>query len=96
MNIFLSVSASIVLVETLFVFGVKHIMSLFDTITIQPNTVSIGVYATLENIRQVVREEVHKALHPEEERPFATVEYEQGGKKWRGKVYLVEDEDEEE
>lgn len=56
-------------------------------------TVAIG-YPTLEQIREVVREEVHKALHPEEERPSATVEYAHDGQIWRGTVYLVEDEDE--
>lgn len=48
----------------------------------------------LDKIRELVREEVHKALHPEESRPSATVECEMAGKRYKGTVYLVEDEDE--
>lgn len=50
---------------------------------------------TIEQIRKVVREEMHKELHPEEQRPSATVEYVQDGKRWKGTVYLVEDEESE-
>jgi len=50
----------------------------------------------VDKIRAIVREEIHKALHPEEERPSTTVELVQDGKTWRGTVYLVEDEEEDE
>lgn len=48
----------------------------------------------LDRIRELVREEVHKALYPEESRPSATVECEIHEKRYKGTVYLVEDEDE--
>ena len=52
---------------------------------------------TLQKIREIVKEEIEKALaEPADERPSATVEYEQDGKRWRGTVYLVEDAAEEE
>jgi len=51
---------------------------------------------SLDKIRAMIREEVHKALHPEEERESAIVEYSQNGKTWRGKVYLVEEDEEDE
>jgi hypothetical protein len=60
----------------------------------QGYTYTFGTSPTLEQIRQVVAEEIQKALHPEEQGESATVEYEQGGKRWRGTVYLVEDEEE--
>lgn len=56
-----------------------------------PNSLSM---TDLDRIRELVREEVHKALHPEESRPSATVECEMHGKRYKGTVYLVEDEDE--
>lgn len=48
---------------------------------------------SLEQIRALVREEVHKALHPEESQPSATVEYQHDGQTWRGTVYLVDEEE---
>ena len=51
---------------------------------------------TLEQIREVIREEIARALHPEQARPSASVECEYDGKRYKGTVYLVEDEDEDE
>ncbi len=65
----------------------------------QPNvTYTLGgglSYADLAAIRQIVRDEINDALHPQEvTTPSATVEYMQDGKRWKGIVYLVEDEEE--
>jgi len=56
-------------------------------------TITYGT-PTLEQIRTVVQEEIEKALHPSQQGESATVEYTWNGKTWRGKVYLVEDEEE--
>lgn len=50
---------------------------------------------TLDQIRQVVKEEIHKALRPDEQGTSATVEYVQNGKHWKGIVYLIEDDEQE-
>lgn len=55
-------------------------------------TYTFGWYPTLDQLRQVVREELQNALYPEQQGESATVEYEHDGKRWRGTVYLVEDE----
>lgn len=60
-------------------------------------TFATNGYPTLEQIREVVREEIRNALpSPIDPRPSATIEYVQDGKKWQGTVYLVEDEESEE
>ena len=61
----------------------------------QPVTYTFGA-PTLEQIREVIREEVRKALHPEEARPSAIIECEVDGKRYKGVAYLVEDDDEDE
>jgi hypothetical protein len=70
---------------------------------IQPNgniTYALGAglsYADLASIRQIIRDEINDALHPQEvQSPSATIEYVQDGKRWKGIVYLVEDEGEQE
>ena len=50
----------------------------------------------LDKIRAIIAEEVQKAMHPEQQGESAEVEYVLEGKRWRGTVYLVdEDEDKE-
>lgn len=71
-------------------------------VQIQPYTINWSYGANvlnqtdLDKIRTIIKDEVHKALHPEESQPSSTVEYTQDGKTWRGKVYLVEEDEEEE
>ncbi len=73
-------------------------MSSYWPYTLQPSSVATHYYSpslTEHQVRQIVAEELQKALHPEESRPSATVEYVIEGKRYKGTVYLVEDEEEE-
>ena len=67
----------------------------------QSVNLSSGTYYLLsetdkQHIRAIVADELKKALHPEQQTEAADVEYTNAdGEKWRGKVYRVEDEEEE-
>jgi hypothetical protein len=67
---------------------------------VQPNTTGTWMYGVLstndlEKIRTIVKEEVHKALHPEESRPSAEVDLVHDGKRYKGTVYQVEEDEDE-